>query len=343
MIAQRNSIQNVFSVDVEDYFQVSAFAATVSPRTWDQYESRVVRNTQRILNLLDEHQVRGTFFVLGWVARRFPGLVRDIDRAGHEIGCHSFWHRLVYDLDPDTFREDLRCGRNVLEEIIGRPVVAYRAPSFSIVAGSLWALDILVEEGFRFDSSIYPVVHDRYGIPGAVSHPHEIECAAGPLFEFPPAIHQMLGCRIPIGGGGYFRLLPLSLSLHGLRRVNETTGQPFMFYVHPWELDPDQPRLTGSWRSRFRHYANLGSTADKLAQLLPAFEFDFLSNVAESRSRQNGRTSSIQLQRQFGESRTPRLPVRQPWLSRGWQGRTALNPERVPETTSRGSLTEKAS
>jgi polysaccharide deacetylase family protein (PEP-CTERM system associated) len=281
---QQHSIKNVFSVDVEDYFQVSAFAGSVDPLCWDDYESRVVRNTQRILRRLEEAQIRGTFFILGWVAQRFPQLVRDIDRAGHEIGCHSFWHRLVYDLTPDTFRDDLRHGRDVLEQIVGRPVVAYRAPSFSIVPRSLWALDILVEEGFRYDSSIFPVRHDRYGIPRAEPSPHEIECAQGWLWEFPPAVYRLLGGHVPIAGGGYFRLFPLWFSLRGLRAVNQQAGQPFIFYLHPWELDPDQPRLRGPWGSRLRHYVNLGATERKLTHLLRAFEFDILSQVLEQRA-----------------------------------------------------------
>jgi polysaccharide deacetylase family protein (PEP-CTERM system associated) len=264
---------NAFTVDVEDYYHVAAFADRIGPRTWDSYESRVVPSTHRMLALLDRHQVRATFFVLGWVADRFPGLVRDIHRAGHEVGCHSFWHRLVYDLTPDEFRDDTQQARSALEDITGDAVRAYRAPSFSITARSLWALDVLAELGFTADSSIYPVHHDRYGIPGAERSPHPIDCTAGRLWEFPASVFRSCGVNIPVSGGGYFRLYPLSFTLHCLRRINKRDGQPFMFYVHPWEIDADQPRLSGSFRSRLRHYVNLADTERKLDVLLSEFRF----------------------------------------------------------------------
>lgn len=271
-------ITNAMTIDVEDYFHVSAFADRIAQRDWADLPSRVVQNTHRLLTLLEKAEVRATFFVLGWVAERHPQLVRDIARAGHEIGCHSYWHRLVYNLTPKQFRDDTRHAQQLLEDIIGDRVRLYRAPSFSITERSLWALDILAELGFEIDSSIYPIHHDRYGIPGADPFPHVLTTSAGELREFPGSICRVCGLSIPVSGGGYFRLYPARLTAWLLNRVNRS-GQPFMFYVHPWELDPDQPRLAGSLRSRFRHYQNLASTERKLAWLLPRFEFGTMSEA----------------------------------------------------------------
>ncbi len=272
---------NAMTIDVEDYFHVSAFADRIAARDWPSYESRVEQNTLRLLRLLDKHDVRATCFILGWVAERHPQLVRDIAAAGHEIGCHSYWHRLVYDLTPDEFREDTRQARDLLSDITGEPVTLYRAPSFSITERSLWALDILGELGFEIDSSVYPIRHDRYGIPGSDPHPHVRETACGPLIEFPGSVCNMFGASIPISGGGYFRLYPARVTSWLLERALRTTQQPFMFYIHPWEVDPDQPRLPCSLRSRFRHYQNLASTERKLNWLLPRFKFGTMSNSLE--------------------------------------------------------------
>ncbi len=270
---------NAMTIDVEDYFQVSAFADRISPRDWPQYPSRVEQNTHRLLRLLDRTGLRATFFVLGWVAERFPQLVRAIARDGHEIGCHSHWHRLVYDLTPEEFREDTLRAKNVLEDIVGERVTLYRAPSFSITPRSLWALDILAELGFDCDSSIYPIRHDRYGIPGADPFPHILRTSAGDLCEFPGSVYRLSGLSVPISGGGYFRLYPAQLTASLLERVNVRSGRPFMFYIHPWEVDPEQPRLPGSLRSRFRHYQNLASTERKLEWLLPRFRFGAMGDV----------------------------------------------------------------
>jgi polysaccharide deacetylase family protein (PEP-CTERM system associated) len=233
----------------------------------------VVASTQRVLALLDRHQVAGTFFVLGWVARRFPDLVRSIARAGHEVGSHSYWHRLVYEQTPEAFRSDLRESKAVIEDTLGQPVRCYRAPTFSIVKTSLWALNILAEEGIQHDSSIFPIHHDRYGIPGYPTVPHAISTPAGRLLEFPMSTVRVLRRNLPVAGGGYFRLYPLRISLRLLNRLNRQ-GTPFVFYIHPWELDPEQPRMTvGSAKTRFRHYVNLGSTERKLDRLLPRFRF----------------------------------------------------------------------
>ena len=281
---------NAMTIDVEDYFHVSAFADRIAARDWPSYESRVEQNTLRLLRLLDKHDIRATCFILGWVAERHPQLVRDIAAAGHEIGCHSYWHRLVYDLTPDEFREDTRQARDLLSDITGEPVTLYRAPSFSITERSLWALDILGELGFEIDSSIYPIRHDRYGIPGSDPHPHVRETAFGPLIEFPGSVCNILGAGIPISGGGYFRLYPARVTSWLLKRTLRTTQQPFMFYIHPWEVDPDQPRLPCSYRSRFRHYQNLASTARKLDWLLPRFRFGTMSEALRQHNPLRDRT-----------------------------------------------------
>lgn len=272
---------NALTVDVEDYYHVSAFEELVRRESWDGLESRVVASTSKILDALAGASVRGTFFVLGYVADRHPDLVRAIQAAGHEIGCHSYWHRLVYRQTPQEFRADLRRARDVLQDITGAPVVAYRAPSFSITRRNLWALDILIEEGFRFDSSIYPTYHDRYGIAGAPPQPHRIARQAGSLWEFPMAIYRRFGYPLPIGGGGYFRLYPYALTRHGLRAIN-AEGRPFVVYVHPWELDPGQPRLKAGRLTSFRHYNNLGRTEGRLRRLLRDFTLGTLTEVHDA-------------------------------------------------------------
>ncbi len=264
---------NPMTIDVEDYFHVSAFADRVRPRDWEHFPSRVVANTQRLLKLLERHNTQATFFILGWVAERHPELVRDIQRDGHEIGCHSHWHRLVYDLTPDEFRADLVQARDVLQEITGEPVTLYRAPSFSITRASTWALDVLADEGFTGDSSIYPVYHDRYGFPEADPDPHRVLTPSGLITQFPGSALRLCGFRLPISGGGYFRLYPGWFTQQCLSRFQRRMQRPFMFYIHPWEVDPDQPRMPGSWKSRFRHYQNLATTELKLDWLLPKFTF----------------------------------------------------------------------
>ncbi len=271
---------NAFTVDVEDYFQVTAFERVVKRSDWDQIPSRVEQNTRRMLELLEAHDVRGTFFILGWVADRFPQLVREIDSAGHEIGSHSYWHRLVYEQTPDEFRDDLRRSKQVLEEILGRPIYCYRAPTFSITPRSQWALEILVEEGFTVDSSLFPIRgHDRYGMPGIEPGIHRIQTPAGPLWEAPLTTARFLGINIPASGGGYFRLYPYWLTKKLFRRVN-TAGRPVIFYIHPWELDPQQPKHPNlSAKSRFRHYINLNHTAAKIARLVDEYDHAPISDL----------------------------------------------------------------
>ena len=271
---------NAFTVDVEDYFQVSGFESAVSRNTWSRYENRVIASTHCLLDMLALRKVRGTFFILGWVADQFPDLVQEIYDRGHEIGSHSFWHRLIYRQSPSQFREDLRRSRDVLEDIVGTPIQAYRAPSFSITQQCLWALEILVEEGFRFDSSIFPVHHDRYGIPNAQRGLHRLQTAAGPIWEFPPTVVRTAGLNLPVGGGGYFRLFPLAWTTFWLAYVQRHEHQPLMFYIHPWEVDPLQPRLrVGSALAQARHYVNLAQTERKLRRLLSQFAFGPLSEV----------------------------------------------------------------
>jgi polysaccharide deacetylase family protein (PEP-CTERM system associated) len=279
-------ILNALTVDVEDYYQVTGFENCVFRSEWDQWESRVVASTETVLETL-RPGVRGTFFILGWVAERFPKLVRAIYAEGHEIGCHGFWHRIVYQQAPEEFRHDLRRARDVLQDVVGVPVTAYRAPSFSITRRSLWALDILIEEGFTCDSSIFPTVHDRYGLLEAPLQPHRICRPTGCLWEFPLPVYRWLGHPWPIGGGGYLRLYPYALTRHGLRSIN-AQGRPFAVYVHPWELDPDQPQLTPGLFRAFRHYVNLGQTRARLVRLLQDFRFGTMREVLAEMEAQEG-------------------------------------------------------
>ncbi|MFO0914629.1 MAG: XrtA system polysaccharide deacetylase [Pirellulales bacterium] len=275
-------MQHAFTVDVEDYFQVSAFDNIVARRDWDQYPVRVVDSTRRLLDLLARHSVQGTFYILGWIAERYPSLVKEIDSAGHEIGSHSYWHRLIYEQEPGEFRSDLRRSIHVLEAITGKPVTNYRAPSFSVTRSSQWALEIMVEEGIRIDSSVFPVLHDRYGIPDAPATIHCRQTPAGPLWEFPPSVLNVGRWHLPVAGGGYFRLYPAWLFRNFAHRV-ERSGRPYMFYIHPWEVDPQQPRLTGiSATTRFRHYNNLRRTLGRLDALLSRFSFTTVARVVES-------------------------------------------------------------
>ena len=272
-------IVNAMTVDVEDYFQVSAFAKTVSYEQWPMFESRVCRNTERLLEIFDSAGIRATFFVLGWVAERFPALVRRIEQGGHEIASHGYAHGLVYDATPETFRDDLRRAKDAIENAAGRAVSGYRAPSYSIVDRSLWALDVLVGEGYHYDSSIYPIRHDRYGIPTWPRHIHRVERAGGAIWELPCSTVRRAGMNLPIGGGGYFRMLPYRWTSSGIRVLNDVEARPAIFYLHPWEIDPDQPRINAPMVSRLRHYANVGQTEARLRRLLAEFQFGTIADV----------------------------------------------------------------
>jgi len=368
---------NILTIDLEDYYQVSAFESVVKREDWDKYESRIERNTYRLLEILNDSRiaqsagrranelspdalrlepcagnvppqtsnpqpetsdsspagsdsspctpdvssgVKATFFCLGWNAERYPHLIREIHQLGHEIACHGYDHRLVYDMSPEQFREDIRKSKQILEDIIGEKVSGYRASSYSITGRSLWAFQILAEEGFRYDSSIFPIHHDRYGIPNAPRFPFLVDLKGGsdPTFipfpsrlapnallhgseastlkrsapltsngyilELPISTVRLFGQNIPISGGGYFRLFPYLVIKSSLKRINHQDKSPFVTYVHPWELDPDQPRLGNiSLLSKFRHYINLESTAGKLKRLLRDFTFSSMKHVFDIR------------------------------------------------------------
>ena len=306
-----HQVINAMTVDVEDYFHVSGFEDVVRREDWDAFPSRVEMNTRRLLPILADHSVKATFFVLGWVAERFPHVVKEIHVAGHEIGCHSYWHRLVYEQTPAQFQEDTHRAKAILEDITGGPVLGYRAPSYSIVRQTPWAFDVLAEEGFSYDSSVYPILRDRYGIPGAPRFPYRVALGNGQpilgrarsipgsrkslkqtsgfpalaqelnnstdstdsIVEIPPSTIRILGIPIPVGGGGYLRLFPERFTHWAIRRVNRREGMPVVSYIHPWELDPDQPRLRGGQISTLRHYVNLQQTESRLRSLLRQHRF----------------------------------------------------------------------
>ena len=267
-----DAITNYLTIDVEEYFQVSAFESIVSPNDWSHMEFRVDQNTTKLLDLLAEYKVKATFFVVGWVAKKHPHLVKKISQQGHEIGCHSYKHRKVYDLTPDEFQQDTVRAKDIIEQVIGNKVSGYRAPSYSITKKSLWALDILEKTGFTYDSSIFPIHHDLYGLPGSPRFRYTIPGKS--LIEYPITTASVLGMRIPIAGGGYFRLFPYWFTKLMLKRVNKGESEPFLFYCHPWEIDPGQPRLNNAKLfSKFRHYNNLSKTNTRLRRLLQDFKF----------------------------------------------------------------------
>ncbi len=274
-------VVNALTVDVEDYFHVSAFEGVIRRDRWDAYERRVTANTMRLLAAFDQAGVRATFFVLGWVAEREPSLVRAIVAAGHELASHGYAHRLIYEQDRAAFREDVRHAKALLEQIAGMAVRGYRAPSFSITPRSRWALEVLIEEGYAYDASIFPIRHDRYGMPGAPRHPY-VERAAGRSIAEAPATTVAFGrMTLPVAGGGYFRLFPYAFTRWAIRRVNEQDQAPAIVYLHPWEVDPLQPRINAGRMSRFRHYTNIRHTEPRLRRLLNDFAFAPLGEVLE--------------------------------------------------------------
>lgn len=251
---------------------MSAMEPYVSRSDWESLPSRVVVQTRHLLELLASHNARGTFFVLGWVAERFPDLVREIAGLGHEIASHGWDHARVTELTPESFGDSVRRTRQVLESITGTAVVGYRAPSFSIVPGREWALDVLLQEGYGYDSSLFPISRRGYGYPGAGRDPYWIKCPSGTLIEMPPATLRRFGLNLPAAGGGYLRLLPLGL----MRAAIDSTARrnaPATLYIHPWELDPAQPRIDVSWKTKVRHYGGLERTTERLACLLSAYRF----------------------------------------------------------------------
>ena len=276
------AIQNALTVDVEDYFQVSAFAKSVNQNDWDKHPLRVEKNTRHLMDMFDEARVKATFFVLGWVADRHRGLIKEIAERGHEVACHGYSHQLIYKQTQKVFREETIRSKELLEDISQMPVRGYRAASYSITRDSLWALDILAEAGFEYDSSIFPIRHDRYGIPDAEDVPHILRTPGGhSLIEFPLSTAKIFNHKLPVAGGGYFRLYPYALTKAGLRQINHRQ-QPFIFYLHPWEIDPDQPRIEASWFSRFRHYNNLDKCESRLRYLLSDFEFGTARDVLKT-------------------------------------------------------------
>ena len=276
----RSPITDALSVDVEDYFHVEAFADHVRPENWPTFASRVHANCERILELFAKYNWRATFFVLGWVAERDPALVRKIAEAGHELACHSYAHRRVFSLQPEEFREDLRRARGFIEDAAGVRGRGYRAPTFSILRRSVWALEILAEEDFLYDSSIYPIRHDLYGYPEFPRFLQRIALSSGrEIFEVPMSTIRVAGLNWPLGGGGYLRLLPMAYTSWAINRVHQQDRQPFVLYLHPWELDPSQPRLNGKWKSKLRHYTGLAGMQGRLESLLGRGRFEPMQNL----------------------------------------------------------------
>lgn len=272
-------IRNAFSIDVEDYFQVSALAPHFPRHVWDQQTCRVEGNVDRMLGMLEDNRSTATFFTLGWVAERYPQMVKRIVAGGHELASHGYGHQRASDLTHAEFLDDITRAKKILEDLGGQPVVGYRAPSFSIGANNLWALDTLGEAGYRYSSSIYPIHHDHYGMPDAprfAFRPTESK----PLIELPATTIRLFNRNLPAAGGGYFRLLPYQLSRWSINRVNDTDRQPCIFYCHPWEIDPDQPRPNGmTLKTRFRHYVNLGKTESRLRRLLSDFRWGRVDQI----------------------------------------------------------------
>lgn len=274
--------RHIMSVDVEDYFQVEAFSGRVARADWDGMPSRVDRNSRALLDLFDEHKIHATFFIVGWVADKFPDLVREIVARGHEPACHSYWHRTVYSLTPEEFREDTRLARDRIEHAGGQRVLGYRAPTWSITGKCLWALDILAELGFKYDSSIYPIQHDLYGIPGARRFPYVHQLKQGAkLPEFPPATVRLARVALPAAGGGYLRIFPLRYTHFAIRRLERESESPVIVYLHPWEIDPEQPRIAAGLKSRLRHYTGLSRMKEKLTALLDRYQFEPFRNVLQ--------------------------------------------------------------
>jgi polysaccharide deacetylase family protein (PEP-CTERM system associated) len=278
-MAENNTIRNAFTVDVEDYFQVSALAPYIPRQQWDNIPCRIERNVERILDLLSEHGAHATFFTLGWIAERYPVLVRRIVEQGHELASHGYGHLRASEQTPDNFRDDISRSKKLLEDIGGVAVQGYRAPSFSIGANNLWALDLLQDAGYRYSSSIYPIQHDHYGMPEAPLFAFRPRGESG-LLELPVTTVNVFGRNYPAGGGGYFRMLPYPMSRWCLNRVNRQDSQPCMFYFHPWEIDAGQPRQSGiNFKTRFRHYVNLSRMEGKIRALLRDFEWDRVDRI----------------------------------------------------------------
>lgn len=279
MQGTRSTIKNALTIDVEDYFHVAALAESIPTSKWDSLECRVEKNTDKLLALFASKNVNATFFTLGWVAERYPNIVKKIAAAGHEVASHGYSHQLIYNQSPDVFKEETHKSKVILEDIIQQDVIGYRAASYSITEKSKWALDILCELGFKYDSSIFPVKHDLYGIPGSPRWPYRLETEKdNRIVEFPISTFNIANYKLPIAGGGYFRLFPYWFTKLGLGSINRE-NEPFVFYLHPWEVDPEQPKVQASWFSMFRHYNNLDKCYSRLEQLLNDFTFTTVEDV----------------------------------------------------------------
>ncbi len=275
-------IQNAITVDVEDWFQVAVLRHEIDPRDWDKQQSRIIPNICRVLEIFDECQIKATFFVLGWIAERYPEIVLTIKKYGHEIGSHGYGHKIIYENSKEDFVQDLEKSIAILEGITNDQIRHYRAPSFSITRDTMWALEVLAQKGITFDSSIFPIKHDIGGMPNMPRFPFYLRFKDGRvLHEFPLSTLRLWGENVPIAGGGYLRLLPYWFIRNGIRRNNKA-GIPVIVYFHPWELDPDQPRLKIGLTSRFRHYSNLEFTEEKIRALLSEFRFTSLGELAKS-------------------------------------------------------------
>jgi polysaccharide deacetylase family protein (PEP-CTERM system associated) len=290
-------VLNAMTVDVEEYFQVTAFDNVVDRQDWSFLPSRIERNVGSLLDLFDEFGVRATFFVLGWIAERHPAVVKRIADRGHEIGCHGYDHKLLYGQNREVLRRETALARTLLQDLTGQSVLGYRAASFSIGRGNFWALDVLVEAGFAYDSSLFPVVHDRYGVPGAPRHVHRVETPGGSsLLEVPPSTVVLGGLTLPFGGGGYLRILPLSVTRWALTRLNVRDRLPAVLYVHPWELDPEQPRVRAGFTTRMRHYTGIKSVKPKLSSLMREYRFgpiwDVVADVGQHPVRQSAKNAA---------------------------------------------------
>lgn len=278
-------ITHAMTVDVEDYYHVAAFSNVINPQDWDKWPSRVEANTYRLLQLFDDAKIKITFFILGWVAERHPDLVKNIHERGHEIASHGYSHQLIYKQTPAIFRAETLKSKQILENLIQTPITGYRAASYSITRNSLWALEILSDLGFTWDSSIFPTRHDNYGIPGSPEEPYRIITeSGGELLEFPLTTAKVLGQSIPAAGGGYFRQYPYALSRWLFDRASLNQTKPQIFYLHPWEIDPEQPRVpNASWFSNFRHYTNLKRCLPRLEHMIRDFEFGTMSQSLASK------------------------------------------------------------
>jgi polysaccharide deacetylase family protein (PEP-CTERM system associated) len=272
-----NTTSHFFTVDVEEYFQVKALESAVSRDDWSSRPTRVAASIDALLETLNRHNARGTFFVLGWIARHRPEVVLAIAAAGHEIASHGFWHERVTRLDRETFRKDVRTSKQALEDLVGKEVIGYRAPSFSIIPGWEWAFDVLVEEGYRYDSSLFPIRRRGYGYPASPKIPHVMVRPAGRLAEFPLATTSLFSYPVPAAGGGYLRQFPLAIIRRAFREASER-GEPATFYIHPWEIDPGQPRLPVSALNRVRHYRGLAATLPRINLLLEEFSFTTIAS-----------------------------------------------------------------